>query len=75
MAFARYSVRQTAWRIWKWEADYRGQTTSQGYSLTKRAARWAARGWLRSQGAASALALPHWAHSETVEAEHFERLS
>lgn len=50
MPFASYSVRRAGWPLWKWEADYHGEAAAQGYSLTKGAARWAARGWLRNRG-------------------------
>lgn len=75
MAFASYNVRRTAWRIWKWEADYRGEAEAHGYSLTKVAARWAARGWLRGRGAASAMAPVETARPECGVAEQLERLS
>ena len=73
MAFASYSVRRTVWRVWKWEADYRGEAEARGYSVTKAAARWAARGWLRSRGAASAMTQAQ-SNTEGV-AKQLERLS
>ena len=75
MAFARYSVRRTVWRIWKWEADYRGEATAHGYRLSKVAARWAARGWLRGRGAASAMTPAGHQPEEGGMAEEMERLS
>lgn len=74
MAFARYSVRRTVLRIWKWEADYRGEAAAHGYSLTQGAARSAARRWLRGRGAASALTQAAY-NAASVPAKHLERLS
>jgi hypothetical protein len=49
MPHATYNLRRPVWPIWKWEADYHGELTAQGYALSKRSARWAARCWLRSR--------------------------
>src|SRR5687767_7852025 len=53
LTFTNYSLRKAAPVGWTWEADYQGREFCKGYCLTKRAARWKARSWLRLRRAQS----------------------
>jgi hypothetical protein len=46
-----YSLRRTRWfRVrWHWEVEHQGAVCKRGTSLSKAAARWAARTFIRSQ--------------------------
>ena len=44
--------------FWRWDADFRGEAMAGGRTLTKGAARRAARNWIRGRQASVAVAAP-----------------
>ena len=48
MAYANYRLHRIGGLCWRWVAEWHGESTKTGLALSERAARWAARSWLRS---------------------------
>jgi hypothetical protein len=48
MPLKSYRLRRTFWLVWKWEVESSGRVVGRGVSLTRPAARWAARARLRA---------------------------
>ena len=49
-----YTVRRVSWLLWRWEVARQDGPGGRGLSLSKRAARWAARNHIRGSGRAEA---------------------
>jgi len=45
--YPNYGLERAPWGGWRWQANFRGEAVGRGYALSRRGARWAARGWLR----------------------------
>lgn len=52
MPHAKYQLSRR-FLFWRWEADFRGEAAASGRTLTKSAARRAARNWIRGRLAAA----------------------